>query len=203
MILKAERIAELLKEGEDGAADPLVISPCPNLKALRKSGAASVDLRLGSWFVTLRQARMTHFQVDDQPSALRLSKTNFVPFGEEYILHPRNFVLAATLEWIRLKRDQAAYLVGRSSWGRRGLVIATATGVHPGFVGCLTLELANVGEIPIAIRPGMPVCQLFIHKVETSDTPYSDQSQFLGLRRPSLESIVQDKTAKLLAMPDL
>ena len=35
------------------------------------------------------------------------------------------------------------YVIGRSSWGRRGLVIATAVEVHPGFVGCLTLEITG------------------------------------------------------------
>jgi dCTP deaminase len=44
-----------------------------------------------------------------------------------------------TLEWIRLPKNLAAYVTGKSSWGRRGLIPATATGVHPGFKGCLTL----------------------------------------------------------------
>lgn len=48
--------------------------------------------------------------------------------------------------------------MGKSSLGRRGLVIETAPGVHPGFSGCLTLELANVGEIPIVLKPRGRVC---------------------------------------------
>lgn len=54
MILKAEKLAELLELGEKrDTLDPLVITPTPNLSELRKSGAASVDLRLGTWFVKL------------------------------------------------------------------------------------------------------------------------------------------------------
>jgi dCTP deaminase len=129
MILKAEKIAELLELGEKrDTLDPLVITPTPNLSGLRKSGAASVDLRLGTWFVMLRQPRMTHLKVDDQEGSSQLTKIRYVPFGDEYVLHPRNFVLGVTLEWLRLPKELAAYVIGRSSWGRRSLIIETATG---------------------------------------------------------------------------
>lgn len=115
-----------------------------------------------------------------------------MPFGESYFLHPRAFVLATTLEWIRLPSDIAAYVIGRSSWGRRGLIIATATGVHPGFKGCLTLEITNVGEIPIAIKPGMAICQLFFHEVRGPLTKSIDRSQFAGSRKPAIGRIKPD-----------
>jgi dCTP deaminase len=82
--------------------------------------------------------------------------------------------------------------VGKSSWGRRGLIIATAIGVHPGFKGCLTLELTNVGEIPVAIKPGMAVCQLFLHEVREHGGEWVDQSQFVGMRKPRLGKISLD-----------
>ena len=58
MILKADQIAELLAQGSaaSGSADPLVITPEPDLPSLRTSGSASVDLRLGTWFLTMRLA---------------------------------------------------------------------------------------------------------------------------------------------------
>ena len=195
MILKADRIADLLQKGEDDVQDPLVIAPQPAIKDLVESGSASVDLRLGTWFVALRQARVTHWQIDNPPSEAQLAKSHYVPFGSEYILHPKAFVLGTTLEWIRLPKNLAAYVVGKSSWGRHGLIIATATGVHPGFTGCLTLELTNVGEIPVAIRPGMTICQLFFHSVEDSGTDHIDQSRFVCMRKPSLGTIRQDEMA--------
>src|SRR5262245_18868742 len=106
---------------------------------------------------------MSHLDIDQEQGA-QLNKTHYVRFGDKYILHPGSFVFGVTLEWLRLPGDLAAYVIGRSSWGRRGLIIATATGVHPGFKGCLTLALTNVGEIPIAIKPGMETCQLFLHR---------------------------------------
>ena len=194
MILKSERLADLLIEGNKiSSTDPFVITPTPDLIEMRASGAASLDLRLGTWFVTLRQARMSHLQIESSISPEQFTKTHYVRFGKEYYLHPGKFVLAGTIEWIRLPRNIAAYVIGRSSWGRRGLVIATAAGVHPGFKGCLTLELKNLGEIPIAIKPGMMICQLFFHKVDTSESQEIDRSRFVGLRKPILGKIKEDK----------
>jgi dCTP deaminase len=127
----------------------------------------------------------------------KISETVYTPFGGKYILHPRCFVLASTLEWIRLPRNLAGYVIGRSSWGRRGLIIATATGVHPGFTGCLTLELTNVGEVPITIIPGLALCQLFLQEV-ASDSIDVDQTPFLAQRKPTVGRVQLDEVAKLL-----
>ena len=200
MILKAERIAELIRQGEKSSADdPLVITPRPNPAELEKSESASIDLRLGTWFVTLRQSRMTHLEIDDQSRNAQFAKTHYVSFGDRYVLHPRSFVLGVTLEWLRIPKNLAAYVIGRSSWGRRGLIIATATGVHPGFTGCLTLELTNVGEIPISTKPGMGICQLFLHRVEDSGKSTADASQFIGQRKPAVGRVELDDVASRLA----
>jgi dCTP deaminase len=139
---------------------------------------------------------MSMLKIED-PEAKQLTKLHYVPFGRDFVLHPRSFVLGTTLEWIRLPRNISGFVVGRSSWGRRGLIIATATGVHPGFTGCLTLEISNVGEIAIAVKPGLAICQLFLHDV-TRLRDYVDQSPFIGRRRPVLGTIVPDAFAEKL-----
>jgi len=126
-----------------------------------------------------------------------LVKYVYVPFGESFVLHPKSFVLGSTLEWIRLPANRGGYVTARSSWGRYGLIIATATGIHPGFSGCLTLELANVGEIPIVIKPGTTIAQLFIHTVEDTEKEI-DKSSFIGYRRPILGFIHLDEIARRL-----
>lgn len=199
MILKADLIAKLLDEGDTpGTDDPFVVMPRPDTRKLAESGAASIDLRLGTWFLTLREGRMTCLEIGEPSPHLRLTDVHHVPLGGKYILHPRSFVLGITLEWIRLKRDMAGYLIGKSSWGRRGLIIATAAGVHPGFMGCLTLELSNVGEIPTAISPGMRICQLFLHELKSEDLKSGDRSGFVGQRKPSLGDVQLDDMARLL-----
>ncbi len=79
----------------------------------------------------------------DDPS--RLAKYHFVPFGDRFILQPGDFVLGITFEWLKLPSDLAGFVTGKSKWGRRGLIVETAAGIHPGFCGCLTLEIGNVG----------------------------------------------------------
>jgi len=105
------------------------------------------------------------------------------------------------LEWIRLPKNLTAYVIGKSSWGRRGLIIATATGVHPGFKGCLTLEITNVGEIPIAIKPGTEICQIFIQEIHETGTDIVAKSQFVGSRKPRFGDIKLDDIARVLGEP--
>jgi dCTP deaminase len=200
MIVSTEKIADMLEQGRlDRSEDPLVITPCPEIKELKNQGAAAVDLRLGTWFLTLRRARLTHLQVSENSAEALLTKTHYVPFGGKYLLHPQCFVLGVTLEWIRLPCNIGGYVVGKSSLGRRGLIIATATGVHPGFTGCLTLELTNVGEIPVSIQPGMLICQLFLHDIDGAKSKNVDKSTLVGWRRPKLGKYDPDKVAKKLA----
>src|SRR5262245_28346100 len=130
MILKANQIANRMTSvADEHVGDPLVIAPFPNIEELKKSGAASIDLRLGTWFATMRQSRIPVLEVDDElskaadranlsaeqrkvieeflpsatsPSEANLTRSYYVSFGSRFILHPRNFVLGVTLEWIRL-----------------------------------------------------------------------------------------------------
>jgi dCTP deaminase len=200
MILKSDCIAKRLEDGNlEYANDPLVVVPRPDINELQQSGSSSLDLRLGTWFVSLRQSRMPHMDINDLSTDLQLTKTHYVPFGEKYWLHPRAFVLGVTLEWMRMPTDIAGDVIGKSSWGRRGLIIATATGVHPGFKGCLTLELTNVGELPIAIYPGTTVCQLRLFNAQVLGGERADSSQFVGLRKPSLGEIRLDDMARNLS----
>lgn len=201
MIIPAKEIYRRLTLEVGDPKDPLVITPFPSLEGLSTSGAASIDLRLGTWFVSPRPQStdvldVARLKSEDRTEA-DLTKTSYYRFGKRFILHPRNFVLAGTLEWIRLPGDLCGMVSGKSSWGRRGLVIATATGVHPRFIGCLTLELANVGEVPIAIYPGMHICQLFLQEVSPVSEEM-DKSTFVGFGRPTLGTIRIDRVAEKL-----
>jgi len=195
MILSAKTIAGLLRQ--KSGKDPLIITPtAPDFQnSLNTNGETSVELRLGTWFLSLKQSSMHCIRIaTDEKKQITPTTSRYIPLGQEYILHPRSFVLASTLEWIRLPRKISGYVIGKSSLGRHGLVIATATGVHPKFTGCLTLELSNLGEIPIALRPGMQICQLFLHRVETRSNE-GERSQFSGARKPMVKHIKFDDFA--------
>jgi len=169
MLLSSDKIRELLENPPKDPADRLVISPILDPSSQLKSGSASVDLRLGQRFhvpMRTKVASLNRLSEHHHRDLQRYKDETFVPIGSHFILHPRQFVLGETLEWIHLPKDFAAHVVGRSTWGRDGLIIATAIGVHPHFSGILTLEVSNVGEIPIYLYPGFAIAQLFVFRAE-------------------------------------
>lgn len=203
MTISAKEIAKHLDGDNIGEEDRFILAPCPNSNDVRKSGSASIDLRLGTWFVTTKASRHSlldvYIELENQPFEQNISDKHYVPLGRHFILHPNSFVLAATLEWIRIPKNLCGFVTGKSSWGRRGLIIETAPGVHPGFSGCLTLELANVGTIPIKLVTGTKICQLFLHNL-IGDLSESYQSSFLAKRQPVLGKVKPDNFVKTLMM---
>lgn len=189
-MLSAEQIIEAL--GGEGD-ERLTVVPAPDIEALGNRGATSIDLRLGRWFRSFKQTStksvsLVALPADERSGAAQESPTkqHFVPFGSSYVLHPGRFVLGVTLEWLHLPRTISGYVTGKSSLGRHGLVIETAAGLHPMFSGCLTLELANVGEVPLEIYPGMNICQIFLHRTVRCEA--ENRGEFSGRRKPMLKS---------------
>lgn len=84
----------------------------------------------------------------------------------ELILQPQHAVLASTLEYIKMPGDVSAEILTRSSWARVFISIASAPWIHPFYRGCLTLEITNLGNIPVALPVGEPIAQLVFMTVE-------------------------------------
>lgn len=191
MVLKRSILQDALNGTSDFAEDRLCVIPFLSKITTDDIGNASLDLRLGRWFLTLQQSSRTKldFFEPDEMSDNHLARKDFIRFDDHYVLHPSRFVLGSTLEWIRMPTCCAGSIVGKSSLGRHGLIIETAPVVHPGFSGCLTLELANVGEVPIALRPGMEIAQLQISRAEGTG---SGAGRFKGYRRPTLGVLKKD-----------
>ena len=128
--------------------------------------AASLDVHLGHWFVVARRTRLSRIRIAE-PQDAKLLKTVgreevFVPSEHTFLIHPGDLVLGATLEFIALPADVMAFVEGRSSLGRMGLIVATATQVAPGFHGVIVLEMVNAGTVPLEIKPEMPIAQLVL-----------------------------------------
>jgi dCTP deaminase len=199
-LLTSDRIADFLEKKDED--DPFVVVPSPDPR-LRNSGAVSFDVRLGCWFASIRKARKPVITVGSEHQE-QLIKEQYIPFGQEYYLHPGCFTLAITLEWFRFPKKLSGVIGGKSSWGRRGLIVETAAVIHPGFTGCLTLELSNVGELPIELKPGLFIAQVCIYSsvpVETKDRVNIDKTTFFGQRKPTLGIIQPDAIANKLMTP--
>jgi dCTP deaminase len=100
-----------------------------------------------------------------QPASydLRLDTTETgVPF-----LVPGEFVLASTIEVIKFGREHSGQLSGKSTWARRGLIVEAAGFFDPGFEGTATLEMHNMGQHPIQLPVGDPICQMVFFQLSS------------------------------------
>lgn len=188
--------SSLLKRLNNGE---LVISPI--LMPKKQIGGSSIDLRMGTVALITRAGAQSH--VDplayirnsggiSSHSTIQMEKQKHerfdIPFNDSFLLHPGALVLVPTLEWVVLPFNLQGVVTARSSWAREGLNIATATIINPGYKGIITLELANFGEIPIRLYPGLRLAQIAFYEL-ICDNPESDKemvgSQFNMSFEPS------------------
>ena len=198
-LLSAAQVSDRIY-GEGDAAQRLVISPILDRQQQLDRTGASVDLRMGTRFTVARRAKVTDLDSNAADFERRfgsLQDEYYVGIGDYFVLHPNHFVLGETLEYVRLPADIGAYVITRSSWGRHGLVIATAVGIHPLYFGIITLELRNLADIPLLLYPGKSVLQLFFHTVDSAVAHYPPDaspqepaaaapSRYLGSTRPEM-----------------
>lgn len=197
--------SELLQRLKADLPNRLVVTP---LLDERQLGPASIDLRLGTDFLVLRRTERAGFDPKDvRADGSELHDRFVVPLGEGLWLHPGQFLLGSTLEFVRLPPTLAGFLTGRSSWARLGLVVETAGLVQPNYSGTLTYELANAGDSPIRLYPGLRVAQLAIHPVEgepsVEDVPQYE-SKYRSAVGPEASRLAwdDDELAKVLSVGD-
>lgn len=157
-MLSDHTIKEYIKAGK------IKVEPCDLDKQL---GQIGIDLRLGNVF---REFLMSHRPYIDLTKPQLDSDTRIVTVaeGSTFMIHPGEFVLGTTVESVELPNNIAGRLDGRSSLGRLGIIIhATAGHVEPGWKGKLTLEISNIGKLPIALIPGMRFCCIRFEEVST------------------------------------
>ena len=147
-----------------------------------------MDVRLDKFFRLFDNHKYPFIDPKEQQD--ELTRLVEVEPNEAFILHPGEFVLGSTFEFVSLPDDIAARLEGKSSLGRLGLLTHSTAGfVDPGFQGHVTLELSNVATLPIKLWPGMKIGQLcFFQLSSASENPYGSQkygSRYQGQRGPT------------------
>ena len=188
MILSDADILDRLADGD------LVVEPLADVD--QQVQPASVDLRLGETFLEFQRTNIPciHPTAADEVGEYVTETT--VSAGEEFILHPGDFVLGTTRERVEVPPDLLATVQGRSSLGRLAIVIhATAGIVDPGYTGQITLELSNLGTAPVALTPGMRVSQLIFTELRSpADRPYGTErgSKYQGQEGPQASRIGAD-----------
>ncbi len=136
---------------------------------------ASVDLRLGDSFRVFHNHRASAIDLRDPPQ--HLTEEVKVTGDEPFVIHPGEFALGRTREWVELPDDIVARIEGKSSLGRLGLIVhATAGFCDPGWKGTLTLELANLTRVPILLYHGLAIAQLSFMALDVpAERPYGHE----------------------------
>jgi dCTP deaminase len=175
-VLSDGTIRRLVEEGR------IVIDPWDESRVQ----PASVDLTLGGSFRVFHNHRVTAIDLRDPPD--NLTEQVDISGDEPFVIHPGEFCLGRTLEWVELPDDLVSRVEGKSSIGRLGLIVhATAGFVDPGWKGTLTLELNNLTRVPIKLYQGLPIAQLSFMALDApAERPYGS---------PGLGSHYQGQTA--------
>jgi dCTP deaminase len=166
---------------------------------------SSVDLHVDAFFRVFRNDTTPY--IDPKEPQDDLTEFVEVEEGEAFILHPGEFVLGQTLEWVELPNDLVSRLEGKSSLGRLGLLIHSTAGyVDPGWKGNLTLELSNVANLPIALYFGMRIGQISFFRMSSPvDRPYGSPelgSKYQGQSEPTASAYHRDfDTGRVTGQP--
>lgn len=192
-VLPQDEIERRLDAGGGGGGIEVVPRP-------RAIQGTAMDMRLGNRFIVFEPSGIAAFDpIDPATNPRALQGVVEKDWGEPFVLHPGELVLAATHEYVSLPGDLSCLVVTRSSYGRLGLVTATAVLVHPYFQGCLTLELVNLGTVPLILTPGERLAQLTFLRVHEPVDPPSSRRKYRCPTGPEFSKIQSDPDATVLA----
>ena len=191
-ILSDKTIKEYLEEGK------IVIDPLKDEQQIQPS---SVDMRLGDEFKVFKVIRKPYIDPKDEEDIAEYMESSTVPEDEAFIIHPNEFALATTQEYVKVPDDLVARVEGRSSMGRLGVTMHVTAGyVDPGFEGRITLEISNIGAMPVALYPGQRVCQLVFETMTTpAELPYvhpKRNSKYMNQLKPESSRVKLDYELK-------
>ena len=137
----------------------------------------SYDVTLGNDVIGFKHGSGLINSLIPEHNTVSTYKKEFIEEEKGYILRSYEFVLGSTVETVNLPANIAARFEGKSSLGRIGLMTHITAGfIDPGFNGQITLEIYNVNEMPIVLRPGMLIGQLCFFKLdEPCARPYGSE----------------------------
>jgi dCTP deaminase len=149
------------------------ITPAIDFKT--QLGSCSVDLRLGTKFRVFEHSRFAYIDLRKGVNVDEIMREVEIGPDESFTLHPGQLVLGMTIESLELAPDLLARLEGRSSLGRLGIIVhGTASVFDPGWVGNPTLELGNVGILPVSLYAGMRICSFTFETLSSpAEVPYT------------------------------
>ena len=132
-------------------------------------GPASVDLTLARTFRVFRKVHQV-IDVREDTDYRELTDKIEPPAGQHILIMPGETVLGITHERLRLGPGLCGWLEGRSRFARLGLMVhISAPFMGPGIDSQQVLEMSNFGPAPLAVHPGIAICQFVFQKLEGSE----------------------------------
>jgi dCTP deaminase len=175
VIISDETLRQMMESGS------IVVEPMESYQIQ----PASIDLRLGSHFLKIDENEVDSLSLEEEPQYVEIRK-------EEIVIPPRSFLLATTMEAIKIPPNVTAFVEGRSSIGRMGLFVQNAGWVDPGFEGTITLELFNANPLPLRLASGRRICQIVFALMDRG-TAHPYRGKYQGQARAVGSRIHQDK----------
>lgn len=174
-----------------------IVVKSPNNDHLFNIGSSSMDFRLGRFFKLYNHTK--HAVLDPMNAASFKDIVRLIEIDKDdvpFIIQPGEFVLGVTLESLKLADNLVARVEGRSSLGRLGIIVHSTAGfIDAGFQGTITLEITNINRMPVALYPGMRVCQLAFETMSSpAEVPYGHKksSKYQGQLYPEESRIFFD-----------
>jgi dCTP deaminase len=138
---------------------------------------ASYDVSLGNKFV-VNDAHTTSF-IDPANKIFPKTHDINVKDGEAFVLHPGVSLLGYSKEYFGSEH----YLIeinGKSSLARIGLLVHNSAAlINPGHFLHVALELCNLNNVPIILRPGMAIAQLTFSTLSSeTEQDYSEKGRY-------------------------
>lgn len=155
-----------------------------------------MDLHLSNIFKVYEHSKFAVLDPKKIETFRNNMRTIVVEDGEPFLVQPGEFVLGVTQERITVPDDLVVRVEGRSSLGRLGIIVHSTAGfVDPGFSGTITLEISNLNRLPVALYPGMRVCQIaFMEMSSPAEIPYNKKpfSKYQGQMEPVESQLAKD-----------
>lgn len=169
MVLSDTDIKKALKEKR------IQITPLPDFST--QLGSCSIDLRLGDTFRVFEHSKYSFIDPAKKDFSNEITREIKIKKGDVFMMQPGDFVLAVTLEKVKIPADLMGRLEGRSSLGRLGIVVhSTASIFDPGWDGKPVLELGNLGRMAVSLTVGMRICAMTFEELSSpAETPYNSK----------------------------
>jgi dCTP deaminase len=158
-VLGKQAILEAIAKGA------ITISPF----CAERVGPASVDLTLASTFRVFRKVHQV-IEVGDDTDYRAFTDKIEVEQGGSILIMPGETVLGITRERLTLGPGICGWLEGRSRFARLGLMVhISAPFMGPGIDSQQVLEMSNFGPAPLAVAPGLPICQFVFQRLDGNE----------------------------------